>query len=271
MRLLTWNIHKGIGGIDRRYAPDRIVTVVEHYNPDVLVLQEVDAGVPRSHHDHQAEMLAERLGFAHVAFGPNVTLKHGCYGNATLSHYPMTRSDNLDLTLPMKKSRGALIVDLAVPVNGHHFSVHLVNLHLGLAGLERRWQVKKLLESGRLAHLDRRSRVIIAGDTNDWMGALPVGRLRRAGFVCSTGVGRRAVRTFPAWSPAGALDKVFLRGPIRPVHSMRSRLALARRASDHLPLIVDLVVQPGRGPGTGPIPAPRKGPAGGAGGGAGAA
>lgn len=244
MRLLTWNIHKGIGGIDRRYAPERIATVVAHYNPDVLVLQEVDQGVPRSRHDHQAQWLADQLGFPHVAFGPNVRLKHGRYGNATLSHYPMTRTDNVDLTFPMKKSRGALIVDLEVPIKEHHYRVHLVNVHLGLSGLERRWQVKRLLECGRLAHLDRRSRLIIAGDTNDWMGALSEGRLGREGFSCPTGVGRRAVRTFPAWSPAGALDKVFMRGPMRCEHSMRSRLALARRASDHLPLILDLRILP---------------------------
>ena len=29
MRLLTWNIHKGIGGRDRRYAMDRIFDVIE--------------------------------------------------------------------------------------------------------------------------------------------------------------------------------------------------------------------------------------------------
>ena len=46
-RLLTWNIHKGIGGIDRRYRPDRIVEVIRHYEPDVVLLQEVDEG---AHH-----------------------------------------------------------------------------------------------------------------------------------------------------------------------------------------------------------------------------
>ncbi len=245
MRLLVWNIHKGIGGIDRRYDPDRIVTVVHHHRPDVLLLQEVDDRVPRSRHDPQPELLAERLGFGHVAYGPNVHLKHGRYGNATLSHFPISRRENVDLTFPMKKPRGALVVEVDVPVDGHEYSVHLVNVHLGLSGLERRWQVRRLLASERLEHLDRRSRLVIAGDTNDWAGALPEGRLRREGFECATGRGRRAVRTFPAWGPTGALDKVFLRGPVRALHAMRSRLALARHASDHLPLVVDLALDPG--------------------------
>ncbi|MDG2149795.1 MAG: endonuclease/exonuclease/phosphatase family protein [Planctomycetota bacterium] len=247
MRLLSWNIHKGIGGIDRRYALERIVTVVQHYHPDVLLLQEVDHGVPRSRHDHQAEKLAEQMNFPHVAFGPNVTLKTGSYGNATLSHYPMTAKENLDLTLPLKKARGALIVDIQVPVNGHQFGLHVANVHLGLAGLERRWQIKKLLQSKRIGSLGKRSRMIIAGDMNDWMGVLPEGRLADEGYVCATGMGKRALRTFPAWSPAGALDKVFLRGPLRCLHSMTSRLALARSASDHLPVILDIELESSSG------------------------
>jgi len=245
MRLLSWNIHKGIGGVDRRYALERIVTVVQHYHPDVLLLQEVDHGVPRSRHDHQAQKLADQMNFSHVAFGPNVTLKTGCYGNAILSHYPMASKENLDLTLPLKKARGALIVDMQVPVNGHQLRLHVANLHLGLSGLERRWQIKKLLQSKRISSLDRRSRLVIAGDMNDWMGVLSEGRLADEGFACATGTGKRALRTFPAWSPAGALDKVFLRGPVRGVHSMTSRLALARSASDHLPVILDLELKSG--------------------------
>jgi endonuclease/exonuclease/phosphatase family metal-dependent hydrolase len=36
MRLLSWNIHKGIGGRDRRYALDRIVACIEAENPDLV-------------------------------------------------------------------------------------------------------------------------------------------------------------------------------------------------------------------------------------------
>ncbi len=243
MRVLLWNIHKGIGGIDRRYALDRIITVIQHYGPDTVMLQEVDQGVPRSRHDHQAEVLAEQLGFPHLAFGPNVSLKHGCYGNATLSHHPLIEVENVDLSFSIKKARGALITDIDVRQDGHRLRVHLANVHLGLSGLERRWQVKRLLACPRLAHLHRRSRVLIAGDTNDWAGSLADGHLAQAGYSCATGTGRRALRSFPAWSPAGALDKMFVRGPLSVEHSMRSRLSLARLASDHLPLVVDLALE----------------------------
>ena len=48
MRLLTYNIHKGIGGRDRRYSLERIIDVIEAENPDLICLQEVDRHVRRS-------------------------------------------------------------------------------------------------------------------------------------------------------------------------------------------------------------------------------
>ena len=42
MRLLSWNIHKGIGGRDRRYSLQRIIDCIDHEHPDLVCLQEVD-------------------------------------------------------------------------------------------------------------------------------------------------------------------------------------------------------------------------------------
>jgi endonuclease/exonuclease/phosphatase family metal-dependent hydrolase len=240
MRLLVWNIHKGIGGLDGRYAPGRITAVLQHYDPDVVALQEVDDGVPRSGGDRQVDLLGDVISLAHRAWGPNVRLKRGCYGNATLSRWPITHSENVDLQFGPKKPRGALITDVQVEEGEHKFSVHVVNLHLGLSGVERRWQARRLLDAPRLQRLTRSSRLVIAGDTNDWAGALP-GFLGDAfGLRCVTGRGTHAVRTFPAFGPMGALDRVFVRGEIECTHHSASRLRLAREASDHLPLVVDL-------------------------------
>ena len=109
MRLLTWNIHKGIGGVDRRYSPGRVTEVLKHYDADIVVLQEVDDGVPRSGNDRQVDLIADVLDYKHRAFGGNVHLKVGCYGNATLSRFPIVRHNNLCLNFPLKKPRGALI------------------------------------------------------------------------------------------------------------------------------------------------------------------
>ena len=55
LRVLSYNIHKCIGGVDRRYEPSRIVEVIRKLDCDVLMLQEVDAGVSRSNGDRQVE------------------------------------------------------------------------------------------------------------------------------------------------------------------------------------------------------------------------
>src|SRR4029077_13047681 len=47
IRIVTYNIHRAIG-VDRRFRPERVVAVLHHYDPDVVLLQEVDDGAPRS-------------------------------------------------------------------------------------------------------------------------------------------------------------------------------------------------------------------------------
>jgi len=240
MRLLTWNIHKGIGGTDRRYAPGRITSVIAHYEPDIVLLQEVDDGCARSGSDRQVDLIADVLGLPHRAYGPNVHLSRGRYGNATLSRWPILHEHNVSLRFGPKKPRGALITDIEVEEHGHRARLHVVNLHFGLSGMERRWQAHRLLAAARLAHLTRASRLVVAGDFNDWSGAVP--RLMQAhyGLRCVTGRGAAATRTFPAWSPVGALDRVLVRGAVRCTRHYASRLDLARQASDHLPVVVEL-------------------------------
>ena len=243
MRLLTWNIHKGIGGVDGRYAPGRVTAVIAHYQPDIVLLQEVDDGCPRSGGDRQVDLLADVLELPHRAYGANVSLTRGRYGNATLSRWPILHDHNVNLRFGPKKARGALITDIEVEDNGHRSRLHVVNLHLGLSGVERRWQAHRLLAAVRLTHLTRASRLIIAGDFNDWSGAVPRLMMAHYGLRCVTGRGRSATRTFPAWAPMGSLDRVLVRGDLACTKHYASRLDLARQASDHLPVVVELYLR----------------------------
>ena len=80
MRLLTYNIHKGIGGRDRLYRLPRIIEVIENENPDLLCLQEVDRGVPRSRLHDQPRLLAEHFFSTGCTFLLNVRslAENGC-------------------------------------------------------------------------------------------------------------------------------------------------------------------------------------------------
>ncbi len=241
LRVLTYNIHKAIG-VDRKFAPERIVEVLRHHAPDVALLQEVDRGAPRSNHLDLASWLARELQYRYRAASMNVVLKKGRYGNATLSRFPIGRQRHLDLTIGWHKRRGAQHTRLHIPANGQERVVDIFNVHLGLSASERLRQVRRLLESPDIQALGPDDPVIIAGDMNDWRGVLKRRCFTPAGFGCATN--RRAgsrwsIKSFPSYAPAGGLDKVFYRGRLRPVRAFRSRLRLARVASDHLPVIVD--------------------------------
>ncbi len=239
LRLLTYNVHKGIGGLDRRYRPERVTAVLGHYSPDLLLLQEVDDGARRSQRDRQAELFGESLGMPHRAFFPNVRVRGGgAYGNAVLSRHPIAAARNIDLTYPGRKRRSAVYAALSVPGvhGGRPRTLHVFNLHLGLAGFERIWQLERFFDDHPFAGLADRSPVIVGGDFNDVWGRLGRTFFEPAGFH----VPQRPAPTFPAWAPVRALDALYVRGNLRVHHLFRSHLREARFASDHLPLYAEL-------------------------------
>ncbi|HEX9793829.1 MAG TPA: endonuclease/exonuclease/phosphatase family protein [Planctomycetota bacterium] len=243
LRLLTWNIHKGIG-MDRRFRPERIVEVIRHYQADVVLLQEVDNGARRSRRLDLAAWISERTGHEWHAWAGTHALKEGGYGNAILSRLPIRRRRNVDLTIGRCKQRAALYVRLDLP--GHFKDLHVFNWHLGLSSAERALQVRRLLDSGTLHWLPASARVVVGGDTNDWRNLLfPTAGLQSEGFHAYSEHGRRGHwKTYPSPAPVGALDKFFWRGAFADPQVHASRLKLARVASDHLPLIGDFELVP---------------------------
>lgn len=233
MRIITYNIHKGIGGRDRLYRLERIMAVIEHLEPDLVCLQEVDHNVRRSRFDNQPKLLAERLNAAGIVYQPNVHLKTGAYGNLILSRWPLLTRHLLSLRVREKKPRGAQIVVIKTPQG----PLHAVNCHLGLSERERCWQVNHLLNSA-LFHEGMHLPTLIVGDYNDWRNRLKGDSLATHGFEQITSPPSR-FRSFPAYLPLGSLDKAFYRGGIAVHRAFIAHSPLSRRASDHLPLVVD--------------------------------
>jgi endonuclease/exonuclease/phosphatase family metal-dependent hydrolase len=245
LRVLTYNIHRAIG-VDRRFRPGRIASIIGYYHPDIAMLQEVDEGAPRSRGLDLGRELAEILGYEHYAIGHNVTLRKGRYGNATLSRWPIRRERNIDLTVGIRKRRGCQHTRIDTrPAHGKPRRVEIFNTHLGLSAREREKQLGILVRSKEFNSLPYDVPCIVAGDLNDWRSLLQPLFLDLLGFHSATGGSsrrERAIRTFPSFFPQGALDRVYFRGPIRLASARRCRLALSRVASDHLPLIVDFQV-----------------------------
>ncbi len=240
VRVVTWNIHKGIGGIDRLYRLDRIIAVLGELAPDLALLQEVSDDLPRSKFHDQAEMLAEALNMPHFAFHPEHRFNIGGYGNAILSRWPLFDIHHVDLTIGTRKKRGVLQARARVRFDRHTRSIVIHNMHLGLAGSERGLQLARFLECAPFRRLHERTPIVVGGDLNDVWGTLGPRFLMPEGF-------RRAgplANTFPAPFPVRPLDALFIRGDLHPARTAHpSRTPLTRQASDHLPLVTDLLLR----------------------------
>lgn len=92
LRVLSYNIHHG-EGVDGKLDLDRIARTIQSVEPDLVALQEVDRKVTRTGGIDQPAELA-RLTKMQVAFGGNIVLQGGDYGNAVLSRWPIRRHEN---------------------------------------------------------------------------------------------------------------------------------------------------------------------------------
>jgi endonuclease/exonuclease/phosphatase family metal-dependent hydrolase len=243
IRVVTYNIHRAIG-VDRRFRPDRVVKILRHHDPDLVLLQEVDEGVPRSRELDMARELAWELGFPYLAVGHNVSLRKGRYGNATLSRFPILRERNIDLSVVGSWiRRGCQHTSIAVAAG--RAPLEVFNLHLGLSARERERQVEALARSSELATLEPVAPCLIAGDFNDWRSLLRPQLTNGLGFRCATDnrLGMtRPLLTYPSFSPQGGLDRIYYRGSLRLLSVRRCRLQVSRLASDHLPVIAEFQV-----------------------------
>jgi endonuclease/exonuclease/phosphatase family metal-dependent hydrolase len=222
----TYNVHRCIG-TDGRHQPARVASVLEEVGADVVGLQEVCTRSGDPSDVDQLAALAEATGL-HATAGPTLFLKRGHCGNALLSRWPIRAVRQIDLTISRREPRGA--IDAQLDVAG---GLRVVVTHLGLRPGERSRQVVRLLEALEVGE-DGAPTVILA-DANEWRPLATLRRrLRHFGF--------RSLPTFPSALPLLALDLVLVRPAVALREVSVHRTALARRASDHLPLraVLDL-------------------------------
>ena len=218
-RVITYNIHRAIG-LDRRFAPDRIAKVLADHKADIVLLQEVDHGAPRSRELDMAREFANELGYADFAAGYNVSLRKGHYGNATLSRFPITRERNIDLTIDGFKRRGCqhTTIDLSHTGNSTH-ELEVFNLHLGLSPLERQRQAGLLIRSREFSDLGGSQPCIVGGDFNDWLSRLRALFVEGMQLQCATDretdFRTRPIKTYPSIAPRAGLDKIYFKGGLK--------------------------------------------------------
>ena len=145
LSILTWNIHKGFSSNNREFVLHRIRDQLRETGVDVALLQEVQ-GEHQWHSQRirnwpdtsQFEFLADEV-WQHHAYGKNAIADGRHHGNAILSKYPFAEWGNINISPFRTASRSLLHGNITIPERGK--KVHVVSLHLGLLGIERRSQL----------------------------------------------------------------------------------------------------------------------------------
>ncbi len=240
LRVVTWNVH-GCVGADRRFDPRRIAATLRRLAPDLALLQEV--GDARGVHPpvDQARALADALDMT-LVLGVTIPRGHG-YGNVTLSRLGRRAAATWDLSVRGREPR----VCLCLEVEGPGGPLLAANVHLGLGRRERETQLAILLDDvGPLLAGDAPPMVVLGGDFNDWPpGAVTRTLERRFVDAARAAAGGRPAKTFPSRRPLLRLDRLYLGGALAVRACAVDASAAARAASDHLPLVAELVVGTG--------------------------
>lgn len=226
LRVATYNIHRAVGR-DRRRDPARIAAVIRELDADLIGLQEVDWHPEPGAAHSQFGYLAHLPGYRAVA-GPNLRDHRGHYGNLLLSRLPLGRIARPDLSQPGREPRGAIDVDIA----GHGVRLRVIVTHLGL-GLRERWRQAVRLRD--LVAARPALPTLLLGDFNDWLPGSPT--LRPLLRLCQAAARPAG---FPAFFPVLALDRILARACGAPLVIRPHGTPLARRASDHLPIVCEI-------------------------------
>ncbi|MFZ1736683.1 endonuclease/exonuclease/phosphatase family protein [Sphingorhabdus sp.] len=223
LKVATYNIRKCVG-TDRRRQPERILAVLAEIDADIVALQEADKRFGMRSSAIPFHLFLENSPYVPVSFGGAVH-SVGWHGNAILVRKGMQVRHAQMLPLPALEPRGAVVAEIAV----NHHSLRIIGTHLDLSGLWRRRQIRTLL--GFLDNAAHLVPTVIMGDFNQWSNR---GALSEFAFHH-----HRLVHTPPSFHsrrPVARLDRIIVSHDLLVEEAGVHSSALARVASDHLPL-----------------------------------
>jgi len=222
VRIVTFNVQharRPDGGVDTA----ALAATVAAWHPDVVALQELDAGVARSGRVDQAAEVARAAGLA-VAFGPACRVgARGRYGNALLVRGEVAELANLALPRVGRHERRAVLVAAAI-VKGCRLSVAAT--HLSVDPAEAPAQLAAALDALAARPPPR----LLLGDLNLRPAAVSAALAGRGMVLADP-----SQPTFPAADPRARIDHVAVQG----LAVERVEVLAAAPVSDHRALLVE--------------------------------
>ena len=228
LRIASYNIRKAMG-TDRRRDPARILRVISDLGADVVALQEADLRLPPRRPVFLRQEIYERTGLVPVSF-EHGRESLGWHGNALLVSPGFQVIERHHHDLPGLEPRGLVSALLARDDQ----RLRVVGVHLGLLRQSRRQQLSALLG---MIPPGEEVPTLIAGDFNERSLEVGLGRLAKRFRILSGGP------TYHARRPVFALDRMAVTQEFQPLRMEVHRSAEADRASDHLPLVGEFLVE----------------------------
>lgn len=225
LRLATYNLHK-CRGITGPHDPMRNLAAIRAVAPDVIALQEVDFRLGCRPEALPRKLIQAETGLVPVDVTGTSQSSLGWHGQTLLMRPELAELARVRrLPLPGLEPRGAVAALLP--------NLTVVAMHLGLTRSARRAQLARLaVQAERLGAAP----TVLTGDFNEWRNDMGIEAL--SGFqLVSPGP------TWPALHPQLRFDRFALSPRIRLLEHGVEDGEDARRASDHLPVWVDLDVQ----------------------------
>jgi endonuclease/exonuclease/phosphatase family metal-dependent hydrolase len=229
IKVASYNIRKAVG-LDWRRRPDRVLKVLAEIDADIVALQEVDRRFGSRITALDPALIESATQYRAIRFSERPQ-SLGYHGNVILARRSFGVLGARPMVLPHLEPRGAAVADLDVGGT----AVRIVGMHLGLTRKWRQLQTETIVTE--LRTLEANMPTVLMGDLNE--PSLKTGVLRafeHRHTIADPGP------SFHASMPVFALDRIIVTEDIGIRETGVHRSALAREASDHLPIwaVLDL-------------------------------
>lgn len=222
LRLASYNLHK-CRGVTGPHAPERNLQVIAELDPDIIALQEVDFRFGARPEALPRALIQKKTGLVPVPFYGTGERSLGWHGQTILMRPELAAQAEIRrLPLPGLEPRGALA--LRIP------GLTLIGVHLGLMRSSRRAQLARIIaQAGRIGQAE----LILTGDFNEWRDKHGLEALEPMKVIAPG-------PSWPAPFPRLRYDRIAVSPGISIKGAGVVNSAIARIASDHLPVWADL-------------------------------
>ncbi|WP_251359831.1 endonuclease/exonuclease/phosphatase family protein [Kangiella sp. TOML190] len=228
IRIVSYNIRKAVG-LDWKRNPERILTVLAETDADIIALQEADKRFGSRQSALPVDNLKQDMNYHAVAID-NLEQSIGWHGNTVLLKNELQEINSCAITLPGLEPRGAVLTRIQLKDNKQ---LRIIGTHLSLAGKARQQQVAALVNYIEDSKDD--TPCIIAGDFNEWRTFGKAARAFAEDFKVIT-----PGPSFHTSNPKLPLDRFVIYGELDISDFGVHQSTLAKRASDHLPIYMDV-------------------------------